>query len=153
MVLHTRAYTYTRVLIASVLHHLLHRLRFLFSLLARNLTWYQVKMSSPVSVVLVVVPLTWTYTGASAVGEPLLSFSRWMRSVYATTTPRCASNDGGAHDTASAASVAAADGGGAGAVALTARGGADGAASSVVVTDALEGGLWSAPSLATTKTV
>ena len=146
MVLHTRAYTYTRVLIASVLHHLLHRLRFLFSLLARNLTWYQVKMSSPVSVVLVVVPLTWTYTGSSAAGEPLLSLSRWMRSVYATTTPRCPSNDGGAHDTASAA-------GAAGAVALTARGGADGAASSVVVTDALEGGLWSAPSLATTKTV
>ena len=134
MVLHTRAYTYTRVLIASVLHHLLHRLRFLFSLLARNLTWYQVKMSSPVSVVLVVVPLTWTYTGSSAAGEPLLSLSRWMRSVYATTTPRCASNDGGAHDTASAA-------GAAGAVALTARGGANGAASSVVVTDALEGGL------------
>ena len=99
-----------------------------------------------------VVPLTWTYTGASAAGESLLSFSRWMRSVYATTTPRCASNDGGAHDTASVAS-AAADGAVAAAVALTARGGADGAASSVVVTDALEGGLWSAPSLATTKTV
>ena len=93
-----------------------------------------------------VVPLTWTYMGSSAAGESLLSLSRWMRSVYATTTPRCASNDGGAHDTASAA-------GAAGAVALTARGGADGAASSVVVTDALEGGLWSAPSLATTKTV
>ena len=38
--------------------------------------------------------------GSSAVGEPLLSLSRWMRSVYATTTPRCPSNDGGGHDTA-----------------------------------------------------